>query len=604
MTINTDLSRAQYTGNGVTTAFTFASRVLADSHLRAIRTITATGATTELILNSGGADGFSVAGVGGVSCTVNVITAPTASQTLTIIRSIPFTQTADYVPNDPFPAETHEDALDKLTMIDQQQADEIGRSLKFPETSATSLVGLLPQTPTADAALVWDGTTGSVKNGPTTIDITNAAANATAAAASAASAAASASAAAPNANFTATTSGTNTYTCNTGATSRVVGQRYVIDFATANTNTTVTLNDNGLGAANIRYRTPTGLTAPAIGELFGFVFMVWDGTNYVIQSRHPFSKATDVAAAATTDFTTSVGDYVVLTGTTGITAMTLSDRDQKTVLYTGAGLSITLGASLTLNGLTAGTLTLQTNDTFTIRRDGTVTKILGGMRASGRPLSITGPEATIASASTTDLGTLASKLVSITGTVTITSLGSSASTLDPLYFIQFAGALTLTHNGTSLIIPGAANITTAAGDMAIVKYEGSGNWRVINYVKANGQSVASSGQFTLAFTSSDQTITAAGPLTLAHGLGVAPKIRTYELVCQTGEVGFSAGDIVDVSPNNNTQVERGFSQWSDTTNINIRYGTAASTFQTAHKTTGTQTALTNANWKLRVKAWA
>lgn len=96
---------------------------------------------------------------------------------------------------------------------------------------------------------------------------------------------------------------------------------------------------------------------------------------------------------------------------------------------------------------------------------------------------------TIASATTTNLGSLSSNLVHITGTTTITSFGSSASTAAPIYFITFAGILQLTYNGTSLILPSAANITTAAGDFAIALYLGSGNWQVLAYYRASGQAL-------------------------------------------------------------------------------------------------------------------
>lgn len=90
----------------------------------------------------------------------------------------------------------------------------------------------------------------------------------------------------------------------------------------------------------------------------------------------------------------------------------------------------------------------------------------------------------LASAATTDLGTVPSRSVNITGTTTITSFGSAASTDFPLYFVNFAGALTLTYDGTALIIPGAETITTVAGDSAVLRYLGSGNWRVIHYQRA------------------------------------------------------------------------------------------------------------------------
>lgn len=97
----------------------------------------------------------------------------------------------------------------------------------------------------------------------------------------------------------------------------------------------------------------------------------------------------------------------------------------------------------------------------------------------------------IASATTTDIGSTQSQMVQITGTTTITSLGSSASQTNPLYQVIFGGALTLTNNATSLILPGSANILTAANDSALFLYLGSGNWQCVNYSPASGLPVIS-----------------------------------------------------------------------------------------------------------------
>jgi hypothetical protein len=94
---------------------------------------------------------------------------------------------------------------------------------------------------------------------------------------------------------------------------------------------------------------------------------------------------------------------------------------------------------------------------------------------------VTGPFTNLASATTTNLGTIPSHNVTITGTTTIASFGSSASTDYPLYNIVFSGALTLTYNASSMILPSAASIVTVAGDSAVAMYLGSGNWRVISY---------------------------------------------------------------------------------------------------------------------------
>ena len=91
--------------------------------------------------------------------------------------------------------------------------------------------------------------------------------------------------------------------------------------------------------------------------------------------------------------------------------------------------------------------------------------------------------ADIASATTTDIGAATGEFVDVTGTTTITGLGTIASGI--VRTVRFTGALTLTHNATSLILPGAANITTVNGDVAVLRSLGSGNWKCIGYLQAS-----------------------------------------------------------------------------------------------------------------------
>lgn len=93
------------------------------------------------------------------------------------------------------------------------------------------------------------------------------------------------------------------------------------------------------------------------------------------------------------------------------------------------------------------------------------------------------PEVDLASATTTDIGAQTSNNVRITGTTTITSLGTAANGVTRQ--LRFAGALTLTHNATSLILPFGANILTTAGDTCTAKSLGSGNWVVTDFMFAN-----------------------------------------------------------------------------------------------------------------------
>ena len=82
---------------------------------------------------------------------------------------------------------------------------------------------------------------------------------------------------------------------------------------------------------------------------------------------------------------------------------------------------------------------------------------------------------TLVSGSTTDLGSVAGMYVTVSGTATITSFGTLKAGM--VKFVYFSGAGQITYNATSMILPGAANITRAAGDTAIFVSEGSGKWR-------------------------------------------------------------------------------------------------------------------------------
>ncbi|MGD9539105.1 MAG: hypothetical protein AB7P52_17870 [Alphaproteobacteria bacterium] len=93
----------------------------------------------------------------------------------------------------------------------------------------------------------------------------------------------------------------------------------------------------------------------------------------------------------------------------------------------------------------------------------------------------------LSSAATVDIGAAASNNIRITGTTTITSLGSASSGV--VRRLRFAGALTLTYNGTSLLLPGGASIATAANDTAVFVSLGSGNWICVEYKRQSGRAV-------------------------------------------------------------------------------------------------------------------
>lgn len=90
----------------------------------------------------------------------------------------------------------------------------------------------------------------------------------------------------------------------------------------------------------------------------------------------------------------------------------------------------------------------------------------------------------IASASSLSLPSTGGGVFNVTGTTTINGIGAAQG--GRKVTLVFGGALTLTHNGSSFILPGAANITTEAGDIAeftneAAADESSSNWRMTNW---------------------------------------------------------------------------------------------------------------------------
>lgn len=121
---------------------------------------------------------------------------PAADTRLTILRDVPETQEVDYIPYDEFPAETHEGALDKLTMISQQNSEAIQRAISAPPSDDGTTDFTLPAYD-AGKGIMWDPSEKKMKNSVDNFDtlVSDATTQANAAAASASAASGSASAA-------------------------------------------------------------------------------------------------------------------------------------------------------------------------------------------------------------------------------------------------------------------------------------------------------------------------------------------------------------------------------------------------------------------------
>ena len=109
--------------------------------------------------------------------------------------------------------------------------------------------------------------------------------------------------------------------------------------------------------------------------------------------------------------------------------------------------------------------------------------------------------------------------------------------------------------------------------------------------------------FNKAFESSEQTLTASTTVSVAHGLGTKPKLMQAVIICKTAELGYSIGD--EVMAISRFEHFYGWVEipavYCDSTNMGFVINAAIVVFR---KDTQAHAAITLANWKLILRAWA
>jgi hypothetical protein len=155
MTVSTTIIKSSHNGNGSTTTFAYNFKIFADTDLVVIiRSSTGTETTKTLTTH------YTVSGAGdasGGSITFTTGNTPASGETVVIRRNVPQTQAIDYIANDPFPAETNEEGLDRTTMIAQQVSEATDRSIKLSRTNTmTSTEFTVGATDRANKILAFD----------------------------------------------------------------------------------------------------------------------------------------------------------------------------------------------------------------------------------------------------------------------------------------------------------------------------------------------------------------------------------------------------------------------------------------------------------------
>ena len=151
MTVSTTISRKAFTGDGTTTVFDipFAFFNAVDLEVYLIDT---SGNVANWVLTTN----YTITGGSDAVGTLTALVAPATGYTLLVVRSMTITQSDHFINNDPFDATVMEQALDRLTMYDQQVSDLTGRGIQQPNSDPTAMAVLPGYTSRAGKYLAFD----------------------------------------------------------------------------------------------------------------------------------------------------------------------------------------------------------------------------------------------------------------------------------------------------------------------------------------------------------------------------------------------------------------------------------------------------------------
>lgn len=141
MTVSSATNKVVYEGNGIVSEFAVPFYFLENSDIE-VWSVSDTSAERKLEYGTE----YSVSGAGDLNGgSVILASVPQSGERLTVIRNVPMTQETDYRENEIFPAETQERALDKLTMMVQQNAERLTRTLTLGVTSEEDPDAIIPR---------------------------------------------------------------------------------------------------------------------------------------------------------------------------------------------------------------------------------------------------------------------------------------------------------------------------------------------------------------------------------------------------------------------------------------------------------------------------
>lgn len=291
-----------------------------------------------------------------------------------------------------------------------------------------------------------------------------------------------------------------------------------------------------------------------------------------------FSQGTevDIASATTTDIGGQNSNFLQITGTTTITGFGTNYNGPRFLRFAGA-LTLTHGSALVLPSgasitTAAGDMAIAIPKATTGTPDGWVVLY---QRASALP-ALSGANTDITSLDAPALGA---------ATATTQSAGDNTTKVATTAFVTAATP------AASATVSGLVELATTAETQT-----GTDTERAVTPAGLKGALLYSNG-----FESSNQTVTPNSTLSVAHGLGVVPKVFHVVLKCTTAELNYSVGDEVACNFNFVSGVSV-IQASADATNVVINYSGASTSV--LNKSTQAQSSITSASWKFVVRAWA
>lgn len=158
-------NRMDYVGNGATATYPYNFKIFAATDLYvATRAVGAAADTLLTYPNDFTVTGVGVAAGGTMTLTAGVLATGVA---LAIRRKRPLSQSTTLSNQSAFFANVHEDSFDNFVMVDQQQQDQLDRSLHLPDSVAPSSVSMILPAPVANQALAWNNSASGFTSVPT-----------------------------------------------------------------------------------------------------------------------------------------------------------------------------------------------------------------------------------------------------------------------------------------------------------------------------------------------------------------------------------------------------------------------------------------------------